>query len=195
MTGRTVGPLRPGRALAIRAAPLDVDQHAEQRVRYRERVCSGRLDRQRDHDDVRTFGESFTISGRLVTASQARVTAAAEAGVVGEEAAAVADVGQEMLTSSPAMPGTPSRVPASSNSAIDSPEMLAMTGTRPARPDRRLVRTTPRRPRFWRPIAFSIPAGVSAIRGSGCRRAATVMPFEQIAPSRWMSTSGWYSVP
>ena len=39
-----------------------------------------------------TFGESFTISGRVVTARQARVTAAAELGIVGEQAPAVADI-------------------------------------------------------------------------------------------------------
>jgi hypothetical protein len=41
-----------------------------------------------------------------------------------------------------------------------------------------------------------MPDGVSAIRGGGLPwRGRSVIPFEQIAPRRWMSTNGWYSVP
>ena len=66
------------------------------------------------------------------------------------------------------MPGTPSSVAASSsNSSTASPEMLTMTGTCQRAQIGAFSETSLRSPMFWSPIAFSIPAGVSAILGVG----------------------------
>src|SRR5512142_2154751 len=56
--------------------------------------------------------------------------------------------------------------------------------------------TTASTPVFWRPIELSIPAGVSVTRGVGLPiRALSVVPLQQIAPSRSTSTTSPYSTP
>src|SRR5215213_2506197 len=71
-----------------------------------------------------------------------------------------------------------------------------MTGT--SQPDQRSAyfSSTALTPGFWRPIEFSIPAGVSVTRGGGLpTRGRRVVPLEQIAPSRFTSTTSPYSTP
>src|SRR5215212_292534 len=198
MTGRTAGPLRPpvrfaryGRfrstSISIPSSVFATEMQSAPAASTASAISTM----------LPTFGESFTISGRLETARQARVTAAAEPASSAKRRPPSRIFGQEMFTSRPAIPDTPSNDPAnSSKSATDSPEMLAITGTAQRSQIGALSRMMPRSPTFWSPIAFSIPAGVSAILGGGLpSRGRTVIPFEQIAPIRWMSTSGWYSVP
>ena len=51
-------------------------------------------------------------------------------------------------------------------------------------------------PGFWSPIELSIPPGVSVTRGVGLpMRALSVVPLQQIAPSRSTSTTSPYSTP
>ena len=51
-------------------------------------------------------------------------------------------------------------------------------------------------PGFCRPIELSIPPGVSVTRGGGLpARGRRVVPLQQIAPSRWTSTTSPYSTP
>ena len=57
-------------------------------------------------------------------------------------------------------------------------------------------RTSARSPTFWKPILFSIPAGVSTTRGVGFpRRGFSVSPFDTIAPSRLRSNTRENSIP
>ena len=113
-----------------------------------------------------TFGESFTISGRRLGAGQARVTAAADSASSANRRPPARDVRAgdvQLQTGDPVDPiQRGGEVPKSS---IDSPAMLAITGTSQRAQIGALSATTPRRPMFCRPIAFNIPAGVSAIRG------------------------------
>src|SRR5215218_559109 len=51
-------------------------------------------------------------------------------------------------------------------------------------------------PGFCSPIELSIPPGVSVTRGVGFpTRGRSVVPLQQIAPSRWTSTTSPYSIP
>ena len=51
-------------------------------------------------------------------------------------------------------------------------------------------------PGFWRPIELSIPPGVSVTRGVTLPiRGLSVVPLQQIAPSRSTSTTSPYSIP
>ena len=51
-------------------------------------------------------------------------------------------------------------------------------------------------PGFCRPIELSIPAGVSVTRGVGLPiRGLSVVPLQQIPPSRSTSTTSPYSIP
>src|SRR5215212_9077139 len=71
-----------------------------------------------------------------------------------------------------------------------------MTGTRHVDQVAEYFSITASTPGFWRPIEFSIPPGVSVTRGVGLPiRGRTVVPLQQIAPSRWTSTTSPYSIP
>ena len=51
-------------------------------------------------------------------------------------------------------------------------------------------------PGFWSPIELSMPPGVSVTRGVTLPiRGLSVVPLQQIAPSRWTSTTSPYSMP
>jgi hypothetical protein len=71
-----------------------------------------------------------------------------------------------------------------------------MTGTRQAAQVSAYFARTASTPGFWSPIEFSIPPGVSVTRGVGLpMRGRSVVPLQQIAPRRWISTTSLYSVP
>ena len=56
--------------------------------------------------------------------------------------------------------------------------------------------TTASTPGFCSPIELSIPPGVSVTRGVGLPiRGLSVVPLQQIAPSRSTSTTSPYSIP
>src|SRR6266567_2324906 len=75
------------------------------------------------------LGESFTMSGRVVTWRTAAVTAATTCGLSPKIAPPARTLGQETLTSTPATPGTPSSCSASlTNSSTVSPAILTITG-------------------------------------------------------------------
>ncbi len=96
-----------------------------------------------------------------------------------------------MFSSSPLTPGTPSKRAASSpNSSTVSPAMLTITGVCHVAHIGATSRTSASTPTFWRPIVFSIPDGVSAMRVWGLpARGLSVVPLLTIAPSRWMSNT------
>ena len=71
-----------------------------------------------------------------------------------------------------------------------------MTGTRQACQSGAYFSMTASTPGFWSPMEFSIPPGVSVTRGVGFPiRGLSVVPLQQIAPSRWTSTTSPYSMP
>ena len=81
-------------------------------------------------------------------------------------------------------------------SSMLSAETFTIAGTSQRSQIGGYFRMNPRRPGFWRPIAFSMPAGVSAIRGIALpERGCGVMPLETKAPNRSTSTKLPYSVP
>ena len=73
-----------------------------------------------------TFGDSFTITGRVVASLTALVTAAAWAGSVPKAGPPSLTLGQEMFTSRAEMPGTVSILAHSAYSSTLFPTMLAM---------------------------------------------------------------------
>src|SRR5207302_5915057 len=76
-----------------------------------------------------TIGVSLTHTGSLVRLRTASVTAAAARGSLPKYSPPCSTLGQEMLISKPATPGTPSRSDAiSPYSDADSPLMLTSTG-------------------------------------------------------------------
>ena len=107
-----------------------------------------------------TLGDSLTISGLLVAARQAAVTAEAAAGSVPKTIPPCLTLGQEIFTSRPATSGTASRRAASS---------AYSSGVLPEIGDGRGFHHTQERsfwamkasiPTFCRPIALSMPPGV-----------------------------------
>src|SRR3954470_4536275 len=79
---------------------------------------------------------------------------------------------------------------------IDSPATLTITGTLQRDHVVEYLSSTASTPGFCRPIELSMPAGVSVTRGGGLpTRGRSVVPFEQIAPRRWISTTSPYSMP
>ena len=71
-----------------------------------------------------------------------------------------------------------------------------MTGTFQPAHVAAYLSTTASTPGFWRPIELSIPAGVSVTRGVGLpMRGLSVVPLQQMAPSRSTSTTSPYSMP
>jgi hypothetical protein len=71
-----------------------------------------------------------------------------------------------------------------------------MTGTRQPAHVPAYFWMTASTPGFWSPMEFSIPPGVSVTRGVGLPiLARSVVPLQQIAPSRWTSTTSPYSTP
>ena len=129
-------------------------------------------------------------TGFFVTAFTARVTSAAERGSEPKFFPPSWTLGQEMFTSRMATwPMASSLAQLSAYSATEKPPTLAITGpwkisamwgTSSA--------ITASRPGFWRPMALSIPQGVSAIRGWGLPgRGEAVVPFQEKAPRRFRS--------
>jgi len=105
--------------------------------------------------------------------------------------------GLDAFSSSATMPGAPSRRAAqAANSSALSPQKLAMTRAPAAWSAGRRSRRKASTPMFWRPMAFSMPPGVSTNRGGGLPSAgARESPFTPIAPIDARSTRPANSVP
>ena len=139
---------------------------------------------------------SLAISGR----SQARRTAATAAAAddaSSPKAAPRDPFAHDRLSSTPAIPGTPSsrRAP-SASSLVDSPHRLRITGTVQRAHVVEYRSRTWSRPGFWSPMPSSSPAGTSAVRGAGCPpRALRLVPRVTMAPRRSRSTRSAISAP
>ena len=120
-----------------------------------------------------------------VAASRARASIKGLADLVPKTALPSLILGQERLTSKPAMPGTPSNRRATSTySSMVLPQMFTITGTSYRRRNGMYWATKPATPGPGRPMALMRPAVTSTVRGVplplvGCRQ----MPFTTRAPS------------
>ena len=71
-----------------------------------------------------------------------------------------------------------------------------MTGTCQVAQSGAYRSSTASTPGFWRPMELSIPPGVSVTRGGRLPvRGRSVVPLQQMAPIRAMSTTSAYSTP
>ena len=131
-----------------------------------------------------TLGDSFMITGLVVTAFTARVTSAAQAGSVPKLMPPWWTLGQEMLTSSQPTCAQPSSMAQVwTYSSTENPETLAITGLwKIFAMFGSSSATTFSTPGFCSPTAFSMPAGASAMRGSGLpSRGCSVVPLKEKA--------------
>jgi hypothetical protein len=105
--------------------------------------------------------------------------------------------GHEMLSSSAATPSASDSTRATSTySSRVVPQMLTKTVTPRARSSGSFSATNRWTPMPCRPIAFSMPAGVSTMRGGGWpSRSARNRPLTATPPSDARSTTSAYSVP
>ena len=131
-----------------------------------------------------TCGDNFTSTGKPVRSRTAATMASVVAASSPTTRPPSHTFGHETFNSKPLTPGTVS------------PAMLTMTGTSHCSQIGAFSLITLRTPMFWRPMALSIPAGVSATRGPRSpARGRNVMLLQTMAPSFWMSNSVAYSVP
>ena len=105
--------------------------------------------------------------------------------------------GQEMFSSMAATPSASDRIRVTSTySSIVVPHTFTMTVAPRARSSGSFSRTKRCTPMPCRPMAFSMPAGVSTIRGGGCpARSLRKSPLTTTAPSEERSTTPAYSTP
>ena len=108
----------------------------------------------------------MTITGNVVAARTARVTSADISGSQPKQNPPALILGQEIFTSSPATPGVSSRrLAIIAKSSTVSAEILTIAGTCQCSQSGGYFLMNPLMPGFCSPIAFSIPAGVSVMRG------------------------------
>ena len=139
-----------------------------------------------------TLGESFMMTGLSVTAFTAAHTLAAASGEVPKAMPPPWTLGQLMFTSSQPTSGRAPKAWAKvAYSSREYPEMLAMTGF-PKLAGSAIQGSSSARtasmPGFWSPTEFSMPQGVSAMRGVGLpTRGSVVVPLKEKLPSIRMS--------
>ena len=131
-----------------------------------------------------TLGESLTIKGLLVAARQAATTPAAQAGSLPKRMPPSLTLGHEIFISSAATSGTASsRRTISAYSSTVPPKKFAMQGVSTVRRNGVLPAMNASMPTFCRPIALSMPAGVSTMRGVGLpARGCNDRPLVTMAP-------------
>ena len=116
-----------------------------------------------------TFGVSLGITGRRVTFLTALTTSKVPFRLQPNVMPPSLMFGQEMFSSSAATPSASDRIRASSTySSSVLPQMLTMTVARRSRSSGSFSLMNRWTPMPWRPMALSIPAGVSTIRSGGC---------------------------
>jgi hypothetical protein len=144
-----------------------------------------------------TFGESFTTSGRRVAGRTAATSAWRAAGSFPKTIPPFTTFGQETFSSTAATRGSsPIRSTTARYSASVSPQTFARTVAPFSCSFGSFSERNSSMPTFWRPIALSIPASVSQIRGGGFpRQGRAERPFTEIAPREPRSTNPSNSSP
>ena len=144
-----------------------------------------------------TFGVSFGMTGSRVTLRTALTTACVPGRLQPKVMPPSLMFGQEMFSSIAATPSASDRIRASSTySSSVVPQMLTKTTARRRRSSGSFSSMNRCTPMPCRPMAFSIPDGVSTMRGGGCpSRAFRNNPFTATPPSDGGSTASAYSTP
>jgi hypothetical protein len=183
--GRMAGPERPPTTFASRGRRVSTSMAIAGMVLMSEMAEAPAASTARATTPISvTFGVSFGITGRRVLARTASVTEAAISGSQPKRIPPSCTLGQEMFISIPDTPSTSSRMPASSAySSRELPQML----TRMAMPSSRSrgIFSSMKRsiPTSWRPMALSMPDGVSQIRGGAApSRGARYSPLTAMPP-------------
>ena len=148
-------------------------------------------------DTLVTFGVSLGMSGSVVAFRTAATTSAVLARLQPNWMPPSLMFGHEMFSSSAATPSTSDRMRETSTySSIELPHTLTMTTAPRRRSSGIFSRMNRCTPMPCRPIALSMPEGVSTIRGGGCpSRSFRNRPFTTTAPSDDRSTMSAYSRP
>ena len=144
-----------------------------------------------------TLGVSFGMTGSGVARRTAATTSCAPCRLQPNVMPPSLMLGQEMLSSSAATPGASDRIRASSAySCTVVPQMFTITTARWSRSGGSRSSMKRRTPIPCNPMAFSMPLGVSTMRGGACPwRSSRNRPFTAMAPSVERSTTSAYSVP
>ena len=144
-----------------------------------------------------TFGVSLGKTGRAVAARTARTTSRTPLRLHPKVWPPSSMLGHEMLISMAATPSASDRIRAiSAYSSTVEPQMLTMTTARRRRRAGSFPATKARTPMPCRPMALSMPLGVSTMRGGACpSRASRNSPLTATAPSADRSTRSAYSTP
>jgi len=163
-SGLIAGPLSPPVTLAMRGRRVSASMAMPTKV-FTAETASAPASRQARANATMsvTLGDSLMISGKSPMARRtAPVTRPVWAGSVAKWMPPSLTLGQETLSSSAASPSAPaSRRAASTYSSTLPPSTLAMMVAPVARSGGSLSRRKASMPTFCKPMALSIPAGVS----------------------------------
>ena len=130
------------------------------------------------------LGDILVMIGLLVAARQAATTRADISGTLPNCTPPSLTFGQEMLISMASIGESSKRCVTSTYSSIVEPLTLAMKRVSSKSSPGRISSTTVSTPGFCRPIALSMPIGVSQTRcGLLPRRASPVVPLRTTAPT------------
>ena len=143
-----------------------------------------------------TFGDSLTIKGCAALSFTRRVMCSTAFAWVPKAMPPSLTFGQEMLSSKKSTGDSRSRSTTSTYSSSLWPQTLTTTRVSNCfKKGKSRLRNTST-PGFCRPIAFSMPLGVSAMRGVGLPAHGTAAtPLVTTAPSLFKSTNSLYSSP
>ena len=132
-----------------------------------------------------TFGESFTTSGWRVAERTLFTRAASASGLFPKIMPPLTTFGHETFTSIAATRRSfPMRSTTATKSSSVSPHTFAITVAPRRASSGSFSARNASTPTFCRPIAFSIPASVSQMRGGGLPwHSLRERPFTEIAPS------------
>ena len=148
-------------------------------------------------DTLVTLGVSFGISGRRVALRTALTTSNVPCRLQPNWIPPSLMFGHEIFSSMAPTPSASERMrDTSTYSSSVTPHTLTITTACRSRSFGRRSRTNRCTPMPWSPMAFSMPAGVSTMRGGGCpSRSVRNKPFTATAPSLERSTTRSYSRP
>lgn len=144
-----------------------------------------------------TTGDNFTQRGRFDDRLAALVTSAASTRSVPYSSPPCFTLGQEMFSSYAVSPSASLRIRITSTySSTERPKTFARIAVSYARSSGSFSVTKVRTPMFWSPIAFTMPPGVSHIRGLGAPAiGSSESPFTTIPPRAFRFTSWANSSP
>src|SRR3984893_4490533 len=196
--GLMAGPLRPPTMFESFGRRVSTSMTMARNVLTRDTASAPASSAARANDATSvTFGVSLGITGNRVTFRTALTTANVPVRLQPKVIPPSLMFGHEMLSSMAATPSASDRMRASSTySSMVVPQMLTMTVACLTRSSGSFSSTNRWTPMPCSPMAFSMPAGVSTIRGGGWpSRAVRNSPLTATPPSEARSTVSAYSTP